>query len=82
VSLPPLAEQALTYKRLHEWGYRWADPPLIRNLTPRQRQLVALAAHAESYIEQAAQDRRQHGRPDHFADGAAVRESRREAFGE
>lgn len=82
MSLPPLAQQALAYKRLHEWGYRWADPPLIRNLTPRQRQFVALAARAENYIKQVAQDQHQTDRPDHFADGGTIRESRRDAFGE
>jgi hypothetical protein len=83
VNLPPLAERALEIKRLHDLGYTFTESATIESLSPRQRELLALAAHAETYIEQQSQQQeqaaQQHdtGRPGSFGDVAA---SRREVF--
>jgi hypothetical protein len=58
------------------------NPPLIENLTPRERRLLLLADHADAYVKQEQRRQQQtnretHGRPDNFGD---VDASRRDAF--
>ena len=52
-------------------------PPTLRNLTPRQRALMDLAARAEQYLKQERRRHQQSDRPDNFGDVGA---SRRDAF--
>lgn len=78
--MPALAREAQTVAALHDHGYRFCHPPTLRNLSPRERDLLLLADRAETYIKQQQRTDAKtetRDRPDNFGD---VRASRRRAF--
>lgn len=78
--MPALAREAQTVAALHDHGYRFCHPPTLRNLSPRERDLLLLADRAETYIKQQQRTDAKtetRDRPDNFGDVGA---SRRRAF--
>lgn len=47
-----MAEQALHYKTLHEWGYSFNQSGRIQDLTSHQERMIVLAEMAENYIQE------------------------------
>jgi hypothetical protein len=43
-------ERALEEQRLHDLGYRWTWPPLIADLSPRQRRRARMMDQAKAYV--------------------------------
>lgn len=56
-----MEQRAVAYGELHDAGYRFTWPPVIKDLTPRQVKLLRLRGIVEADLERQANQQTQAG---------------------